>query len=138
MVGDIAQMRGQERPVPPRIALGFGRVERGQNPGLSLGPVFAFAPGAGRVLQRAQAQGGEAAAHFAHGGGAQFQVGGEGLVFLAGRRSKENARPDQGAGRSGVPPEQGAQLRLFGRGEFHAGCSSGHASSPHNFEDFSK
>jgi len=68
MFRHVAQMRRQERAVPLGVAFGFGRIQRGQNPRLGLGTLFALAPGTGRVFQGAQTLDDETSAHLAHGG----------------------------------------------------------------------
>ena len=129
MFRDVAQMRGQQRAIPPGVALGFGSIQRGQNPGLGFGAIFAFAPGSGRVGQGAQALRGKTPAHLADGGGPQLQSCREDLVLLSLSGSKENARPYHGAARRGRSSEQSPELGLFAFGEFHAGSCSGHAQT---------
>ncbi len=80
------------------------RIQRRQNPRLRGRSVFTFAPGAGRVGQRAEPLGGEPLPHLADGGRAAFEGRRQSLVFLPGCRAGQDARPLPRAQRdSGAP-----------------------------------
>jgi len=113
VVWDITQMRRQQRPVPLRVAFRLGGVERGQNPGVRGGILFALAPAARGVRERPQAQGGKPPPHLTHRGRAEFQARRQGLVFLIGGRPEEDVGPLHRAERRSRAPQECAELDLF-------------------------